>query len=236
MNPYWPLLVVASVLIVVGLWMLIRRRDEEDIEVAFRGFVTLKNAPVGLALVVVGAGLLFTAFKVRNNDNTESVNAARVSHAAGSGSARAQEIDTRTITASASSEHAPDRGITYSPRNTVDDNENTAWNSAGSGTGDWLRYEFDRPTRVRAFEIVNGYAKDPETFKKNNRLREVRVVTDNGSFVRTLRDTIQPQRVVGPFGVTQFVRIEIESLYQGTDSRIRNAAVTEVSFTGSPAS
>jgi hypothetical protein len=233
-NPYWPLLGVACFLIVVGVLLIYRRRDENVIDVGFSGFVSLKNAPVGLALVVVGAGLLFAAFKVSNSNSNNSVNAASLN--SGSGGSRVQELDPRSITASASSEHAPDRGITYSPRNTLDGNENTAWNSSGSGQGDWLRYEFDRPSRIRAMEIVNGYAKDPEIFKRNNRLRVVRIVTDDGSFTRTLRDTLDSQRVTGPFRVTQFVRIEIQSLYQGTDSTIRNAAVTEVSFTGSPSS
>jgi hypothetical protein len=142
------------------------------------------------------------------------------------------KIDVDLISASASSVHPTDRGITYSARNTLDGNPNSAWNADGSGVGERLHYEFSRPTRLRRIQFINGYAKDPVTFARNARLRDITIITDERIVRRTLKSTMRWQTLEASFGVTRLVTIEIDSIYPGDRPGWNDAAVTEIAFWG----
>jgi hypothetical protein len=182
----------------------------------------LLNAPVAVVFFIVGAGLFAgTLYLVitRADDSQEP----RALPGAG-------KLDADLISASSSSFHPSDRGITYSPRNTLDGNRNTAWNADGPGPGESLHFEFARPVRLRRIDLVNGYAKDRLTFGGNARLRNVTFVVDARTLRRTLRDSMQWQSVRARFGVTTSLTIEVQSVYPGSRPDWNDAALTEIRF------
>ena len=140
-------------------------------------------------------------------------------------------LESRSVTATASSVHPPDRGITYDARNTLDDNENTAWNSNNDPIGQTMRYDFGREVTLNRISLRNGYAKDPTTFAQNIRLRRVRLTTDDGLVATPeLADTMNLQDLDEDFGETESLTIEVETVYPG--DRFNDAALTDVEFWG----
>jgi len=165
----------------------------------------------GAVIFVVGAGLLILSiFKLGEESG---------------------RLDSRSVTATASSVHAPDRGITYDARNTLDDNENTAWNSNGDPIGQTIRYDFGREVTLDRISLRNGYAKDPRTFAQNIRLQRVRLTTGDGLVATPeLEDTMSLQDIDEDFGATESLTIEVETVYRG--NRFNDAALTDVQFWG----
>jgi hypothetical protein len=165
----------------------------------------------GAVIFVVGAGLLILSiFKLGEESG---------------------RLDSRSVTATASSVHAPDRGITYDARNTLDDNENTAWNSNGDPIGQTIRYDFGREVTLDRISLRNGYAKDPTTFAENTRLQRVRLTTDDGPVATDeLADTMSVQDIDEDFGETESLTIEVETVYRG--DRFNDAALTDIQFWG----
>ncbi|MDP8928231.1 MAG: discoidin domain-containing protein [Actinomycetota bacterium] len=138
------------------------------------------------------------------------------------------------IAAEASSTHPPYKNLTYGIQNTIDGDKQTAWNSNESATGQWLRYTFDRPYRVVRIDFTNGYVKDDERFRRNHRLKDIRVVTDTGTFEAKLQDIPQTQTINKEFGVTNVVEIEVLTVYEAQRYNNRppykDLALTEVIF------
>jgi hypothetical protein len=48
---------------------------------------------------------------------------------------------------------------TYEPANAADRNPKTAWQVAGTGTGQWIELKYDKPIRADRVGIIPGYAK-----------------------------------------------------------------------------
>jgi hypothetical protein len=142
------------------------------------------------------------------------------------------EIDQDLISASSSSVLPPYGEITYSAKNTLDQDTSTAWNAEDDGIGESLRYEFARPVRLTRLELINGFAVDSKTFAGNARLREVTFITDDQLVRHQLKDSIDWQTVHGAFGVTTALTIKINSVYAGNRPDWNDAALTEIRFWG----
>lgn len=132
---------------------------------------------------------------------------------------------------SASSELAPQRdaqgrGYTYSPRNAMDGNPDTAWvEGVGNSSGQWWQASFRQPVLLRAVSLVVEYKG-----KKNDRLKRVRLMFSNGlASDLVLQDTPARQRF--QFNQPQtadWVRLEIQAVYPGT--RFTDTPLAEVEF------
>jgi hypothetical protein len=154
----------------------------------------------------------------------------------------ATAIDLTNVRGSASSTQRPDGGITYTAANTLDGDPSTAWNSDGAkdgrGPGITLTYTFDAPVDLRTITLRNGYqkvrAKGVDLWERNERVRQVRVVTDTGQWTWDLQDVRDPQTLEQRFGRTRTVKLTILQVYAST--KYRDVAISEVAFTGTPSS
>jgi len=101
----------------------------------------------------------------------------------------------------------------------------------GHGVGEWVTIDFPELRTVRAIIVRNGYQKNADIFRKNGRVRRLRLVFSQGETqVVTLQDgmdqqTLQLERPVRAYWV-QFV---IEDVYPGstyTDTALTKLWVT----------
>jgi hypothetical protein len=144
-------------------------------------------------------------------------------------------IDPSRIMVEASSALEPNGNLTYGPRNTLDSDLETAWNSdTDDPVGQTLTYRFAEPVELTALQFVNGYAKSDEIFAANHRLRSVLVTTDRTSHSLSLLDTDDPQEISFDFGLTSKVELEVVEVFVGqgfNDPEITSdLALTEIAF------
>ncbi|MEM9565345.1 MAG: hypothetical protein AAGA93_22170 [Actinomycetota bacterium] len=133
-------------------------------------------------------------------------------------SGTADAVPTERISVAASSFLVPDGEITYDPGNTVDGDPSTAWNSDTNGAdvrGQTLTFRFTEPVGLTAIRLVNGYAKNPDIFAANHRIRELEVRTDGGVQRVSLLDTSEEQEITFDFGTTSKVELEVIEIYEG---------------------
>ena len=134
----------------------------------------------------------------------------------------------------------PAHGNSYGARNLLDANDNTAWveGSSGQGAGDFVVVEFDAPRMVRGLTLWNGYAKNPDIFGKNSRLKDVELKFSTGdSLQATLTDQTGEQRINLNRPVkTKWVQLIIRSVYPGwkySDTAL-NARGRAIAFVRAP--
>jgi hypothetical protein len=142
-------------------------------------------------------------------------------------------IEGSTIRATATSVQKPDDGVTYGAVNTLDDRPTTAWNSRGKGVGTRLTYTFAGPVELASISVLNGYHKigtsGRDLWALNERIRQLRVVTENDTFVWELPDTKERQTLTRDFGRTRTVRLQILSTYAG--EKYQDVGLSEIGFT-----
>ena len=94
-------------------------------------------------------------------------------------------------------------------------------------SGERIVLAFDRPRQLAGFEIVNGYAKNRDIFRKNARVRSARVTLSSGdSQVISLPDTMRASTFNFAQPVeTTWVELQIESVFPG--SKYTDTAVSE---------
>jgi hypothetical protein len=125
---------------------------------------------------------------------------------------------------SASSTLPADRLGVYEAWSVVDGQARSPWceGADGSGIGQWLRLEFERPVEVTMIQLANGYDYDDDIFAKNNRLRWATFVFSDGERVEWQFDdargwqTVPLARAPGPNIITTTVEIIVEDAYPGT--------------------
>ena len=143
------------------------------------------------------------------------------------------KVDPASVHASASSTQDPEGGVDYKAANTLDGDPATAWNSDGRedgpGPGITLTYRFSAPVDLRGITVLNGYQKTSSLWRLNERVKQVRVVTDAGSSTWTLANAHAPQTLHRDLGRTRSVRLEVLSVYPS--EKYLDVAVSEVSFT-----
>lgn len=125
---------------------------------------------------------------------------------------------------------APQYGFNYVPANVVDNRLDTAWveGKKGSGEGEWLLVDLGRARSVRTIELLNGYHKNEDIFRKNNRVRGLKIAMSNGYTTTVeLEDSGGVQKITldEPQAVT-WVQLTIQSVYRGT--KYQDTAISEV--------
>jgi hypothetical protein len=142
------------------------------------------------------------------------------------------------ITASASSVRLAVQANTYYAANAIDGKSSTAWieGAAGSGVGEWIRFDFDREINLHRIVVQPGYFKGPQVWAQNNRLAKMTVqFSDGSSRALTLEDRMESQRFDVGSVKTRWVRVVIGSVYDGTDSGPNNdTALSEIAFEWEP--
>lgn len=120
----------------------------------------------------------------------------------------------------ASSHLAASGGNTYGPENLFyAQGRETAWCEAadGAGIGQWVSVATRPKLPVRSVLIHNGYQKTRKSFADNNRVRRLRIETENGTRLETtLTDRFGPQRIRLPdWEELGRIRITILDVYKG---------------------
>jgi hypothetical protein len=150
----------------------------------------------------------------------------------GGGPAGQELVGVAPDQATASSTLRSKGGQRYDAANTVDGDRTTAWNSdgkrVGDGVGVTLTYTFAQPVQLRHVVVENGYAKSPEVYGWNERVRELEVDSGSRQEVFTLNDTKDPQELDADFGATSTVVLTVRAVYPG--QRYKDLAITEVAF------
>lgn len=118
----------------------------------------------------------------------------------------------------------------YRTRNLTDDNRSTAWveGKKGDGIGEWLVVDFGAATTATAIELRNGYTKNDDIYRKNNRVRDLEIVTSSGETRRvTLADSGAYQRIdLSGFDEMEWLQLRILSVYPG--SKYTDTAISEL--------
>ena len=88
----------------------------------------------------------------------------------------------------------------------------------GSGVGESLFLTLDKPTRLAALSLINGYNDDASLFKKNNRIKSVELLI-NGKVKEliTLADIVDEKRYFLNYEKpVKTLKLTIKSVYKGT--------------------
>lgn len=124
----------------------------------------------------------------------------------------------------------PQYGNRYGPGNLLDGKLSTAWveGVSGNGSGERIVLSFSQPRQLAGFEIVNGYAKNRDIFRKNARVQTARVILSNGdSQIISLPDTMRASSYSFAQPVeTTWLEIQIETVFPG--SKYTDTAISEL--------
>lgn len=143
------------------------------------------------------------------------------------------------FSATASSFHEVDNGITYYASNVLDGNTTTAWveNVAGLGEGQsiTLTYTGSDPFTINQIDFINGYAKSDTVFNNNSTPTQV-AVSVNGSEIAqiSLQVTSQPQvaNLTNPVTLNKndTVTFTLNQVSLGPTDDLNDTAITEIAF------
>ncbi|HKO97820.1 MAG TPA: discoidin domain-containing protein [Pyrinomonadaceae bacterium] len=134
------------------------------------------------------------------------------------------------ITASASSVRLAVQSNTYYAENAIDGKRTTAWieGGDGAGTGEWIRFDFDREINLHRILFQPGYFKSSYAWGQNNRLASVTAqFSDGSSRELTFADRMESQKIDVGNVRTRWVKFVINSVYYGTDP---DTALSEIAF------
>ncbi len=125
---------------------------------------------------------------------------------------------------------------TYYPTNMFDGDLGTVWaeGDSGSGVGEWIHFVSDRPFNMKSISIINGYGRDQEIYKKNNRLLQLVLSTDNGDYMRIyFNDGVltYQTKAVGFDNVSE-VHLEVVDVAYGT--RYNDLCISGLMINGQP--
>jgi nucleoid-associated protein YgaU len=155
---------------------------------------------VPCTLALAGACLLASGAALR---------AAEICH-----SQSAQYADTRTCVTSALPKQG---GNTYGPEHLGGASEG-AWceGVAGPGIGQSITVHQNPAQVIGSMVVTNGYAKTPEAFRANARVKRARIETSGGvSKVVTLKDTREMEDIKLSPSKVSWVRLTILEIYPG---------------------
>ena len=92
----------------------------------------------------------------------------------------------------------PQFGNSYGAQNLFAGSTASAWVEGrdGSGIGEWITIEFDGMRVVKSITVRNGYQKSSDIFRKNNRVRQLRVTFSQGETQTfTLQDRLGQEHI-----------------------------------------
>jgi len=117
----------------------------------------------------------------------------------------------------------------YGPENAFDGEPLTAWVEGveGDGIGEYLGMTLDREITVDAIGVMPGYF-DPPYFYTNNRVKSLRIETDQDLFTLELEDVMEEDMHYLPWNI-RFSRIwiEITDVHPGKDP---DTCIAEITF------
>jgi hypothetical protein len=117
----------------------------------------------------------------------------------------------------------------FQATNLVDGDLTTTWIEGvkGTGLGEWVRFEFSRPTVLARIEFANGYQKDAARFAAHPRVGLVNVEFSSGeAYLVELQDTQELQYILPASEAIEWVKLVIVSVYPGETNE--DTALTEV--------
>lgn len=110
-------------------------------------------------------------------------------------------------------------GNSYKPENLFDNNPTTAWieGVSGDGEGQMLVTEFDEQKLISKIELMNGYSKSADLFKKNGRVANIAVTTsEDERYDLILEDKQGWQSFQGPSKPARWIALTLTSVYRGS--------------------
>jgi hypothetical protein len=124
----------------------------------------------------------------------------------------------------------PQFGNSYGAQNLFNASTGAAWVEGrdGNGIGEWITVEFDGMRLVKSINVQNGYQKNNDIFRKNNRVRQLRAMFSQGeSQTFTLRDRLGPELLTLPKPVKAYwVKFVIEDVWAG--NKYTDTAITKL--------
>lgn len=114
--------------------------------------------------------------------------------------------------------------ISYSGANVLDNKDETAWSTSGSGIGQWIEFTLKENFRIgNTYQIRIGYTKSKKLWKENSRVKKFKVVINNKTVAYViLNDTDEYQSFfIYPDGMEDEgkpgtkIRFVIEEIYRG---------------------
>ncbi|MBX4912786.1 NADase-type glycan-binding domain-containing protein [Rhizobium bangladeshense] len=121
-------------------------------------------------------------------------------------------------------------GNMYELDHLSDGRMSTAWveGAPGDGIGETILMTFSRPTTARKLRLVNGYAKNADIFRKNNRVRTLQLTTSAGE-IRTLHlsdNTSWQEFALSSAREIKWLMLKIISVYPGW--KYQDTAISEL--------
>jgi len=107
----------------------------------------------------------------------------------------------------------------YSPKLVIDQDFSTSWVEGveGNGIGEWIKMQFSAPGRINTLGIVPGFAKNPDLYQENNRIKTAELEFSDGSTINSeLTDEYGMHFIEFPTKDTSYVKIIIKDIYTGT--------------------
>jgi len=114
--------------------------------------------------------------------------------------------------------------ITYSGTNVLDEKDETAWSTSGSGLGQWIEFTLKENFRIgNTYQIRTGYTKSKKLWKENSRVKKLKAVVNNKIVAYIiLNDTDEYQSfLIYPDGMEDEgkpgtkIRFVIDEVYRG---------------------
>ncbi len=137
---------------------------------------------------------------------------------------------------SASSSLQTATAYNFGPQNLSDDDLTSVWSEgvAGTGIGEWVRFDFSLSVQLARMEIFNGNQKSKTMFTADPRVRSLRIEYSNGAVqIVELRDTEDVQYVNTLQRSTDWIRLTILSVYPNYTTP--DTSLSEVRFYALPA-
>ena len=119
----------------------------------------------------------------------------------------------------------------HKPEYVLDDNLDTAWVEGvkGSGVNEWILLKFDNEIPLEMIYIINGYAKSQSLYKKNNRVKEIRVEFSDGSYSDLTLDDDTMDYQIFNFKEsinTSYIKFTMLDVYKG--SKYDDTCISEI--------
>lgn len=127
--------------------------------------------------------------------------------------------DETVVTASSTLVDSTGTGFDYSPSQVLDQDFSTSWveGVSGDGINEWIKMQFSAPARINTLGIVPGFARDNDTYLKNNRIKSFELEFSDGTKLnKELTDSYGMHFVEFPTIDTDYIKLIIKSVYQGT--------------------
>ena len=118
----------------------------------------------------------------------------------------------------------------YGPESLADDDDRTAWveGRSGTGIGEWILLDWGNEKRVTALTFKNGYAKTSRLFRRNGRVRQVRLRFSDGNMVTAAIDDTSDRQTIRLNKTTTAKWVQVEIMDARRGEKYADTAINEV--------